>query len=1078
MNEKNSGQMRLPNINPHEELETVSRSRLNQVLPVSNFELRDELQRDKGIDITGELKAGGSYTNYRFIVQLKASAVLKANTDGSYSYALDVANINYLMNAGMPAFYMLYHAQEDRFYYISVVKVYEELKKTHIGTLPFSYTTRFSRHLDEAAAQGIYNEVWEWGNSLSKFNQAANPAIASPVPHRAALPEINGTLSDNAPPTGGALESYLEQISDYEDSWSAFYRPAALIGREPEMQALADFAYTRRAAADSLKNVLWQVIYGDNAVGKTRLAVEWLKKLKTQNWTTGKLDASYQQLERLLTYNPENPTAIVFDNADLMSDRAWLLLEEIGHQWNAFNIQVRILMISHSNLEPRLGYYDRSQKLLNSRYRDGMPIRPIEAPANCLEIMSQTALNHGQAFDDSHASGLMEQTGGRPAFLSLAGIHQYTWQTALGNYAKNLLRKGEILFGPQGLDLVLLSALVGPVTDDIRHQIAPDTGNLVKLTELFSKPPGLVSEFIPRIQPDLLANEIIYEGFTGFYTRVQREKLIGNIFQQVPEASLTRVTDLWRESLNNSTLFDLPLSLLLFYAESPGEHTARAALLESLFNHIAPHFPQATLESGFNSLLKIRSTAFARAFLKDNRVPDKQYNQVLTRALHESMPTFGLGSYLLEYQKYLPCTYENKAVWGLLLDFVIGLYHIRPDTIATKKELAEDMIDKTPKELNRFLTDHLAAEDPLERVFCILKLSDWANRLRLEFEEALDRSGEIVDHLFRLMESRYIPDFISACYTLATITWGPLNQVKPERIGPEAFERAFKFLHAFDYNSQAFYSLLWLIGDCTATHYKFTGMFSWFNGTEEKQGIITIDLPEHVTTLHQELKKILQSDSISKKTASVIALNLLRTGWWDTLLEEPLTDMLLDPGFKRNIKYEILVRVFANERGHDLTFTRKLLALTLPGPDLHYKYIMLAGIYCSGLFGRMEIAEMKLPAHIGSVDVFRLRDEAKINLNEGRLGQEAALLLQLLKDIHIGMSGFTIHKLKAKTTAGEWAYYFILVEPESELAFLKAIAGDGSIDLTDFGYVVASSYGEKPTQLVRDYLKEKYDFDV
>lgn len=81
-------------------------------------------------------------------------------------------------------------------------------------------------------------------------------------------------------------------------------------------------------------------------------------------------------------------------------------------------------------------------------------------------------------------------------------------------------------------------------------------------------------------------------------------------------------------------------------------------------------------------------------------------------------------------------------------------------------------------------------------------------------------------------------------------------------------------------------------------------------------------------------------------------------------------------------------------------------------------------------------------------------------------------------DSIIAKKGHLIHKLKAKDTTGRWAYYFVLVEAPREAAFLKAIDGDGTLDLEDFGKVVASCYGEEPSQEVKDYLKEKYGFEV
>jgi len=71
-----------------------------------------------------------------------------------------------------------------------------------------------------------------------------------------------------------------------------------------------------------------------------------------------------------------------------------------------------------------------------------------------------------------------------------------------------------------------------------------------------------------------------------------------------------------------------------------------------------------------------------------------------------------------------------------------------------------------------------------------------------------------------------------------------------------------------------------------------------------------------------------------------------------------------------------------------------------------------------------------------------------------------------------------IHRLKAKDTTGRWAYYFVLVPAHRERTFLKAIEGDGIIDLLDYGKILASCYGEEPTQEVKDLLKEMYGFEV
>lgn len=79
---------------------------------------------------------------------------------------------------------------------------------------------------------------------------------------------------------------------------------------------------------------------------------------------------------------------------------------------------------------------------------------------------------------------------------------------------------------------------------------------------------------------------------------------------------------------------------------------------------------------------------------------------------------------------------------------------------------------------------------------------------------------------------------------------------------------------------------------------------------------------------------------------------------------------------------------------------------------------------------------------------------------------------------YIARRGHCIHKLKAKDSTGRWAYYFVLVEPDMEVAFLEAIRGTGMMDLDHYGRVVASSYGESPTEQVKQYLKRTFGFDV
>jgi hypothetical protein len=79
---------------------------------------------------------------------------------------------------------------------------------------------------------------------------------------------------------------------------------------------------------------------------------------------------------------------------------------------------------------------------------------------------------------------------------------------------------------------------------------------------------------------------------------------------------------------------------------------------------------------------------------------------------------------------------------------------------------------------------------------------------------------------------------------------------------------------------------------------------------------------------------------------------------------------------------------------------------------------------------------------------------------------------------YIAKQGHLVHKLKAKDTTGRWAYYFVMVAEAREREFLSASEGDGIIDLEDFGKILASCYGEQPTEEIKQYLLDLYGFHV
>ena len=181
--------MNLPLTSSNEDLETVSGNLFRQLFDVEKFEIRPEPVRDKGIDFHIELKkqySNGSisYLNFRFAVQLKATESKGVNQDGSISLQLHTSNINYLLNSGMPAFYVLYVGSTQSFYYENVNEFVRKLsEKGTDWNSQMTHTLRFERLLDKHAIDGIYQATLKRGI----FQRAVNDSLIA-----YSLPSDNG----------------------------------------------------------------------------------------------------------------------------------------------------------------------------------------------------------------------------------------------------------------------------------------------------------------------------------------------------------------------------------------------------------------------------------------------------------------------------------------------------------------------------------------------------------------------------------------------------------------------------------------------------------------------------------------------------------------------------------------------------------------------------------------------------------------------------------------------------------------------------------------------------------------------
>lgn len=70
-----------------------------------------------------------------------------------------------------------------------------------------------------------------------------------------------------------------------------------------------------------------------------------------------------------------------------------------------------------------------------------------------------------------------------------------------------------------------------------------------------------------------------------------------------------------------------------------------------------------------------------------------------------------------------------------------------------------------------------------------------------------------------------------------------------------------------------------------------------------------------------------------------------------------------------------------------------------------------------------------------------------------------------------------LYLLRYQPEAGTKIFYFLLVNPLKEKAFLKAMSGTEAFNINEYGKIVASGYGE-PSEEVKQQMRDLYDARV
>jgi|GEM_PF-3322779 len=224
--------------------------------------------------------------------------------------------------------------------------------------------------------------------------------------------------------------------------------------------------------------------------------------------------------------------------------------------------------------------------------------------------------------------------------------------------------------------------------------------------------------------------------------------------------------------------------------------------------------------------------------------------------------------------------------------------------------------------------------------------------------------------------------------------------------------------------------------------------------------------------LIETMLRILDSLPSTSYDAQHLSFALLKCECWDIKMEKPLLKLVSNQKSKRIDVVAIIIRLTKIADGKTFSLLKKIACQNI---HKDYRYLAIVAIHRLGfLSGFLNDSGDCLKG----LDEILIEDLIVYDDNKQTTSTSNYILNQKLVDLYISTAGHKIHKLKAKDTSGRWAYYFLYVRSEKEKAFLDAIDGDGTIDLEEFGEVIISNFGDKPTQEVKDHLKLKYGFQI
>jgi hypothetical protein len=874
------------------------------------------------------------------------------------------------------------------------------------------------------------------------------------------------------------LDTLLIAPKHKRDAWRRFFEPIELVGREAELSRLEEFAQRPEP-------FIWQVLYGQHGVGKSRLAKEWLIRLENENsqWTIGFAPDEINGLNQLLNHCPSQSTAIVIDNAENFGDELWTFLYRAHLAWETQGNIVRILFLAHTELEPLSTSFERTQSLKALRESRLVDVREVGAQTQYVKATELIAVpgillhplqdqqdqkhilnsNRSTGISEDEVKKLISDTRGLPAFLALAGRYPKDWRKKLEDYAKVIVEQAKSLFGEDnGICVLALSTLIAPVNSSVMERIAPRAWSAKKMEQLFGSNPNILKKEVPVFEPDLLGQEITLQALS-MLSDSSAENLCGLIARERPDTFLQKTIEIWQRHADPQGIVDK------FEFNLGSSAAQQANLLDTLFD-VSTQVAVYSINLPLGRLSQIRGKAYAIALLNPS-LPKNQYSKLVDAVLAQT-PTNGFSNYLPILHSEAPCSDSNYLKWTALLHYYCAsLTDEAPPEIETTRLTNNDLNES----FIATILEGLRSSDLFERSFAAYRIGEAVRDRKKSPSDLIPRFAEVLDGLSDMLQ-KTAAERIAAALAISLIACEPDGKAGWQHFQDIDTDRLLAVAKEHDIDSLTLQPVASALSNIWRSSYQFKTLLHLLD--VESQGLsaeFTVDQEVKRKEISVALGSSLRQNSVGNFNSFLIANVCLSLDCFNFDTINHLIWGLSSPIVSQVNKIGIIVRASCQSEEYVIPFLQQCATLQ----DEQLQAISIACLVKGCAADGIATLKVKELVRILSINLIDLTEEVRCH-ESGNVWNEpnVSKLREHIKEIYIANNGHLIHKLKARDSTGQWAYYFVLIEPEEEERFMAALKSTETLDLEDYGQVVVSNYGEEPSDTIRDFLKQKYNFDV